>query len=141
MGNIRVVKTVGKKPLVLVIRYPGSIFLQTRTNLKKSLKIILNCCKLQIVLKNKARLGNNFHFKDRIMKDLTPGVVQKFQRGLCNESYYGECVRHVNIGIGEQTGISPLTKNRVKPKNRRTASKQIIYFFATIQHRRTILVF
>ena len=53
------------------------------------------------MLKNKARLGNNFHFKGPILKDLTPGVVYKFQRGLCNESYYGEWVRHVNIEIGE----------------------------------------
>ena len=61
MDNIRVVKettlTVEKKPLVLVLPYLGSILLQTRTKLKKSLKNILNCCKLQIVFKNKTRLG------------------------------------------------------------------------------------
>ena len=62
MDNIHVVKkttlTVEKKPLVLVLPYFGSISLQTRTKLKKSLKNILNCCKLQIV------------FKNRISKDL-----------------------------------------------------------------------
>ena len=67
MDNIHVVKettlTVEKKPLVLVLPYLGSISLQTRTKLKKSLKNILNCCKLQIVFKNKIRLGNNFHSK------------------------------------------------------------------------------
>ena len=86
MDNIHVVKettlTVEKKPLVLVLPYLGSISLQTRTKLKKSLKSILNCCKLQIVFKNKTRLGNNFHLKDQIPKDLTSGVVYKF--GLCN---------------------------------------------------------
>ena len=51
---------------------------------------ILNCCKVQIVFKNKTRLGNNFHFKDRIPNDLTSGIVYKFQSGLCNESYYGD---------------------------------------------------
>ena len=63
MDNIHVVKkttlTVEKKPLVLVLPYFGSISLQTRTKLKKSLKNILNCCKLQIV------------FKNRISKDLS----------------------------------------------------------------------
>ena len=48
MGNIRVVKentlTVEKKPLVLVLPYLGSISLQTRLKLKKSLENILNCC-------------------------------------------------------------------------------------------------
>ena len=121
MDSIHVVKettqTVEKKPLVLVLPYLGSISLQTRTKLKKSLKNILNCCKLQIVFKDKTRLGNNFHFKDQIPKDLTSGVVYKFQCGLCNESYYGECMRHLNVRIGEHIGISPLTRKQVKPKN------------------------
>ena len=120
MDNIHVVKettlTVEKKPLVLVLPYLGSISLQTRTKLKKSLKNI-NCCKLQIVFKNKTRLGNNFHFKDQIPKDLTSGVVYKFQCGLCNESYNGECMRHLNVRIGEHIGISPLSRKQVKPKN------------------------
>ena len=49
--------TVEKKPLFLVLLYLGSIHLQTSTKLKKSLKNILNCCKLQIVFKKKTRLG------------------------------------------------------------------------------------
>ena len=121
MDNIHVVKettlSVEKKPLVLVLPYLGSISLKTRTKLKKSLKNILNCCKLQIVFKNKTRLDNNFHFKDQIPKDLTPGVVYKFQCGLCSESYYGECMGHVNVRIGEHIGISPLTRKQVKAKN------------------------
>ena len=36
------------------------------------------------MFKNKTRLGNDFHFKDPIPKDLTSGVVYKFQCGLCN---------------------------------------------------------
>ena len=43
--------TVEKKCLVLVLPYLGSISLQTRAKLKKSLKNINNCCNLQIVLK------------------------------------------------------------------------------------------
>ena len=31
-------------------------------------------------------------------------------------SYYGECVRHLNLRIGEHIGISPLNKKKVKPK-------------------------
>ena len=63
------------------------------------------------MFKNKIRLGNNFHFKDQIPKDLTSGVVYKFQCGLCDESYYGECVRQLNGRIGEYIGISPLCKH------------------------------
>ena len=68
MNDVHVVKkttlTVEKKHLVLVLPYVGSISLQTRTKLKKSLKNVLNCCNLQIEFKNKTRLGNNFHFKE-----------------------------------------------------------------------------
>ena len=130
LDNIHIVKettlTVEKKSLVLVLPYLGSISLQTRTKLKKSLKNILNCCKLQIVFKNKTRLGNNFHFKDQIPKDLTSGVVYKFQYGLCNEYYYGECIRHLNVRIGEHIGISPLTRKQVKPKNRSVADHLLL---------------
>ena len=83
--------TVERKSLVLVLQYLDSICLQTRTKLKKSLISILSCCKLQIVFKNKTRLGKNFHFKAQIPKDLPSGVVYKFQSGLCSESYYGQC--------------------------------------------------
>ena len=71
--------------------------LQTRAKLKNSVKSILKCCKLLIVLKNKTRLGNNFHLKDRIPKYLISGVIYQFQCGLCNEPCYGECVRHKNV--------------------------------------------
>ena len=63
------------------------------------------------------RLGSNFHFKDQIPKNLTPGVIYKFYCGLCGESWYGECVRHLNVRIGEHIGISPFTKKQVKPNN------------------------
>ena len=85
--------------------------------MKKSSKNIRNCSKLQIVFKNKTRSGNNFHFKDRIPKDLTSGVVYIFQCGLYNENYYGECVKHLNVRIGKHIGISPITKKQIKPKS------------------------
>ena len=108
---------VEKEPLVLVLPYFGSTSLQTRAKLKKSLKNILNCRKLQIALKNKITLGNNFHFKDQIPKDLTSGVFYKFQCGFYNDFYYGKCVRHLNVRICEHIGISPLIKKQVKSKN------------------------
>ena len=69
-----------------------------------------------MVFKNKTRLGNNFHFKDQIPKDLISGVVLEFQCGFCNQSYYGECMRHLNIRIGEDIGISPLSRKQVKTR-------------------------
>ena len=90
--------------------------MQTRTKLRKSLKDIRNCCKLQIVSKSQNKLANDFLFKDRIPKELISGVLYKLQCGLCYESYYGECVRDLNVRIGEHIGISPLTRKKIKPK-------------------------
>ena len=110
------VLTVRKRTLFLVLQYLGPLSLQSRTKLRKPLKGILNCCKLQIVFKSENKLAKAFRFKDRIPKELTSGVVYKFQCGLCNESYYGECVRHLNVRTGELIEISPLTRKKVKPK-------------------------
>ena len=68
-------------------------------------------------MKNKTRLDNNFHSKDQIPKDLTSGVVYKFQCGLCSEFYYDECVRHLNVRIDEHIGISPLAKKQLRSRH------------------------
>ena len=71
--------TVLKKTLFLVLPYLAPLSLQNRTKLRKSLKGILNCCQLQIVFKSQNKLAKAFRFKDRIPKELTSGVVYKFQ--------------------------------------------------------------
>ena len=68
------------------------------------------------MFKSQNKLVKAFRFKDGISKELTSGAVYKFQCGLCNQSYYGECIRHLNVRIGEHIGISPLTRKKVKPK-------------------------
>ena len=88
LDNIHVVNkttiTDEKKHLVLVLLYLCLISLQTGICLKKSLKNKLTCCKLQIIFKNETRLGIKFHFKDRILKDLTSSVVHDFQCRFCS---------------------------------------------------------
>ena len=93
------------KTLFLVLPYLGPLTLETRTKLLKSFKDILNCFKLQIVFKNQNKLAKAFCLKDRIPKELTAGVVYKFECGLYKESCYGECVRHFNVRIREHIGI------------------------------------
>ena len=55
---------------------------------------------------------------DHIPKKLTSGVVYKFECGVCNESFYGECVRNYNVTIGKHNRNSPL---RSLSSNFRTA--------------------
>ena len=100
--------------------------MQTRTKLQQALKGVLNCCKVEIVFKCQARLSNSFHYKDPIPKDLISGVVYKFQCGLCNESYYGESIRHLDIRSGEHIGVSPLTGK--KPSNNSAICGHLIFY-------------
>ena len=46
------VSIVEKRSLRLFLPYLETISLQTRTKLQKSIKVVLNCCKLQIILKS-----------------------------------------------------------------------------------------
>ena len=118
--------SVPKKTLFLVLPYLAPLALQTRTKSRKSLKGILNCCKLQIEFKSQNKLAKAFRFEDRISKELTSGVVYKFQCGLCNESYYVECVRHLNVRNGEHIGITPLTRKKIKPKGSAVSNHSLL---------------
>ena len=112
--------------MVLVLSYHGPLSLQPRTKLRKSITGILNCCKLQIVFKIQNTLSNTFRFKNPIPKELTSGIVNRFRCGLCNESYYGDCARHLNARIEEHIRISPLTKKKVKPKGKVVISNLLL---------------
>ena len=101
--------------MFLSLLYLGEISLQTRTKLSKSLKGLLNSCKLQMVFKSQRKLSNFFHFKDRLPSNLVSGVVYKYTCGRCNSTYYGQTDRHL-VRSGEHTGISPLTFKKTKPK-------------------------
>ena len=90
--------------------------LQTRTKLQKSIKSVLNCCKSQVIFKSQNKICNNFSFKDPVSQILISGVVCKFQRGLGNQPYYGECVGHLAVRSGEYIAISSLTNKRVQPR-------------------------
>ena len=101
LNGIRILREkvpiIAKKPLRLVLLYLGTISLQTRTKLQKSIKGVLNCCKLQVIFKSQKNLCTKFHFEDNVPQILTSGAVYKFQCGLCNETYYGQCVRHFAV--------------------------------------------
>ena len=74
MDNLRLIKgttlTIEINPFVLVLPYLCPISSQTITTLMRSLRNILNCCKMQIVFKKKIRLGDKSHYKDRFPKIL-----------------------------------------------------------------------
>ena len=44
-----------------------------------------------------------------------PSVVYHFQFRLCRYSYYGECVRRLNVRIDEHIGKLPTIKKEIEP--------------------------
>ena len=124
------VPIVEKKPLQLVLPYLGTVSLQTSTQLQKSIKGILNSCKLQVVFKSENKLFKNVHFNNLVPQILTWGMVYKFQCELCNKLYYGECVRH----LGERIGISPLTSKRVQPRKDSTVCHPSVFVWMSLSH-------
>ena len=56
------------------------------------------------------------NFKDKVHFNLRSNVVYKFLCGRCNATYYGEPCRHLNIRVGEHSGVSPLTGKKSKAK-------------------------
>ena len=131
LDNVHLVKekvpTVERKRLLLVLPYLGVIFLQTRTKQQQALKGVLNCCKLEIAFKYQTKLFNSFQFKDPIPKDFMSGVVYKFQCGFCNESYYGESIRHLDTRSGQHIGMSPLTGKKIKPINNSAVRDHLLH--------------
>ena len=104
-----------------------SFSLQTRTKLQQSIKGVSNCCKLEIGFKCQTKLSNSFQFKDPISKDLISEVDCKFQCGLCDVSYYGQTIRHLDIRSGEHIGVSLLTGKKVKLINNSAVRDHLLH--------------
>ena len=69
-----------------------------------------------------------FLYKDPILKDfILYGVIYKSQFGLCNELYYGESIRHLNIRSGEDIGVSRLTRKKVESLNNGAACNNLFH--------------
>ena len=60
-----------------------------------------NCSKLGIVHKCRTRISNSFRYKDPILTDIISGVIYRFQCGVCNEFYYGESIRYLDVSLEE----------------------------------------
>ena len=79
------------------------------------MKGVLDFCNIQVIFKSQNKT-HNCRFKDPAPQIHTSGVVFRFEWGLCNNCYYGECVRHFTVRSGEHICNSSLTSKRVQPR-------------------------
>ena len=89
-----------------------------------------------------------FPLQKPIPKDLIPGAVYKFECGICNEFYYDENIRHLDIRSGEHIGVSPLTGKKVKQSNNRAACDHLLHCnflssfdsFSVLAHKNKVFI-
>ena len=108
--------TVEKKELFITLPYLGNLSLTIRTRLQNSINRNLPFRKIRVIFKSTTRLSNFFRFKDKVPFNLRSNVLYKFSCGRCNATYYGKTCRHLNIRVGEHSGVSPLTGKESKAK-------------------------
>ena len=122
--------TIEKKQLFIALPYLGNLSFAIRTRLQNSINKNLSCCKIKVILKSTTRLSNFLRFKEEAPFNLRSNVVYKFSCGRCSATYYSETCRHLNVKVGEHSGVSPLTGKKSKAK-KTTAVKDHMLFAIT----------
>ena len=106
--------TVDERELFIVVPYLSNLFLAIRTHLQNRINRNLPFCTIKVIL---LRLFINFsRFKDKVPFNLCSNVVYKYLCGRCSATYYGKTCQHLNIRIGDHSGVSSLTGKSPKLK-------------------------
>ena len=64
---------------------------------------------IQFAFRNRNTIGSYFRVKDCIPLRLRTGVVYKFTCGVCNDSYIGKTIQHLDSRISQHMGVSEYT--------------------------------
>ena len=119
----RIIHTVDKKQVLLVLPFLGALSFVIRSRLQKYLKNYIPYCSLKVVYQSKSRISNLFHFKDVVNTKLSSHIIYKFMCSCCNATYYGKTQRHFFVRASEHLDITPLTGKFVK-----TPKKSAIFY-------------
>ena len=90
----RIIHTVDKKQVLLVLPFLGPLSFEIRSRLQKCLKNYIPYCSLKVVYQSKSKISDLFHFKDVVNTKLNSHIVYKFMCSYCNATYYGQTQRH-----------------------------------------------
>ena len=126
------VLTVEKKELFITLLYFGNLSLTIRTRLQNSINRNLPFCKIKVIFKSTTPLSNFFRFKDKVPFNLRSNVVYKLSSGRCNATFYGETCRHLNIRVGEDSGVSPLTGKKSKAKTTTAIKDHMLFCYHVV---------
>ena len=101
----------------ITLPYLVNLSLAIRTRLQNRINKNVPFCKIKVIFKSTTHLSKFFHFENKVPFNLLlTNVVYKFLCGRCNATYYSNTCRHLNIRVGEHSGVSSLTGKKLKAK-------------------------
>ena len=110
----RIIHTVDKKQVLLVLPFLGLLSFEIRSRLEKCFKNYIPYCLLKVVYQSRSRISNLLNFNDAVNTKLSSHIVYKFMCSCCNTTYYGQTQRHFFVRASEHLDITPLTGKFVK---------------------------
>ena len=110
----RIIHTVDKKQVLLVLPFLGPLSFGIRSRLQKCLKNYIPYCSLKVVYQSKSRISNLLNFKDVVNTKLSSDILYKLLCSYCNATYYGQTERHIFVRASEHLVITPLIGKFVK---------------------------
>ena len=110
----RIVHTVCKIKIRLVLPFLGSLSFAIRSRLQKCFENYIPYCSLKVVYQSRNRISNLLNFEDFVNTKLSSRTVYKFTYNYCNTTYYGQTQRYFFLRACEHLGITPLTGKFVK---------------------------
>ena len=114
----RIIHTVDKKQVLLVLPLLGSLSFEIRFRLQKCFKNYIPYCSLNVIHQSKCIISKLFNFKDVVNIKLSSHSVYKFMGSCCNATYYGQTQRDFFAIASEPLGITPLTSKFLKTPNK-----------------------
>ena len=102
----RIVHTVHKKQVRLVLPFLGTLSFEIRSRLQKCFKNYIPYCSLRVVYQSRNRISNLFNFKNVVNTTVSSHIMYKFMCSCCNTTFHGQTQRHFFVRASEDLGIT-----------------------------------
>ena len=86
----RIVHTVHKKQVRLVLPFLGTLSFEIRSRLQKCFKNYIPYCSLRVVYQSRNRISNLFNFKNVVNTTVSSHIMYKFMCSCCNTTFHGQ---------------------------------------------------
>ena len=107
----RIIHTVDKKHVKLVLPFLGHLSFEIRSCLQKCFKNYIPHCTLKVVYQSKKRISNLFYCKNVANTKLGWHLFYQLMCRCCNATYYGQTQRQFLVRASEHLRITSLTIN------------------------------